>query len=220
MSKSEEAINAALEKKWSVAVTLNKEIIDFDNEDISALNRLGKAYLELGKFTEAKKVLKNVLKLDPINHTATKNLEHAINSRKVIGNAPLPIAKSFIKEPGTTREYEFILETKGITAKKFYLGEPLEILWDKNRTSLNKLTGELLGFFSGEISEKLDACFKRGGSASASFMSGEEKTIKVLIKSTIPIFKGEKQELKPYIKVETADEDEDETPIDPMLDTE
>lgn len=208
-----DSIKAALEKRWAEAIALNKEIIDFDDENIPALNRLARAYIELSKFEEAKKTLKIVLKLDPINQTAKKNMEYAQNSKKIIGNAPIPDVKTFIKEPGTTKEYEFILQTKGITSKKFYLGEPLNVVLEKHKASLHTPNGDSLGYFEEDMAEKILNCLKKGGEIKASYLSGEDKIIKILMKSTIPMFKSEKQELKPYIKRDTLEEPEIELAI-------
>lgn len=203
-----QAVTAALSKDWKKAVELNKQIIDYDDQNVPALNRLAKAYLELEKYDEAKKTLKHVLKLDPINQTAKKNFEYASAHRKVLGNLPHPDLKNYIKEPGTTKEFAFSIMTKGLTAKKFFQGEPLDIQHDKHKVSVHKLSGELIGIFDSINAEKILFCIKRGGTVKASFTSGEEKELKVLIKSSIPIFSSEKQETKPYIKRETLEEPE------------
>ena len=43
-------------------------------------------------------------------------------------------------------------------------------------------------------------------------MSGRGKIIKLIIKSTIPIFRSERQDVKPYIKKGSIDEPELEMP--------
>ena len=211
---SSEAIEAALQKNWKKALILNKEILDYDNENISALNRLAKAYLELEKYDDTKKTLKNVLKLDPINQTAKKNMEFAQSRRKVLGSLPHPNIKNFIKEPGTTKEFTFNILTKGLTAKKFYLGEPIEIKVDGHRVSLHKTSeNELIGVFDSLAAEKIAACIKRGGNVKAYYLSGDEKDVTILVKTSIPMFKAEKQDVKPYIKRDTLEEPELELSI-------
>ncbi|OGC49788.1 hypothetical protein A2716_00285 [candidate division WWE3 bacterium RIFCSPHIGHO2_01_FULL_40_23] len=205
---SSKAIQAALNKEWKKAVELNKKIISFDDSDISALNRLAKAYIELDMHTDARKTLKNVLKLDPINQTAKKNMQYAQAKRKALGNLPHPDIKSFIKEPGTTKEFSFSIITKGLTSKKFYIGEPLTIKIEGHKVGLYKSTGELLGIFDVQTAERLSTVHKKDGTLNSYYLSGEEKNIKVLVKSSLPIFKAEKQELKPYIKRDTIEEPE------------
>lgn len=210
---AQEAIEAALKKDWKRASLLNKEIIDYDDQNVPALNRLAKAYIEIDKYEDARKVLKVVLKLDPINPTAKKNLEYATAHRKALGTLPLPDTKSFIKEPGTTKEFIFIILAKGITAKKFYLGEPLTVKQEGHKVSLFKSSGELLGIFDTITAEKLITATKKGGNIKSYYLGGNEKEIHVLVKSSIPIFKAEKQDLKPYIKRDTIEEPELELSI-------
>ncbi len=206
-----EAIQAALSKDWKTAVKLNLELSNFDSENIPSLNRLAKAYIELEEFEDAKKILKKVLKLDPINLTAKRNMELALEHKKVLGNVSSDEIKNFIKEPGTSKEFTFQILTKGITAKKFYLGEPMEIQVEGHKVSLHKSSGELISIFDPLTAEKISACKKRGAGVRATFLYGDEKEITVMVKATIPLFKTEKQELKPYLKRENIEEQENET---------
>ena len=69
------AIDAALNCNWTEAIEINEQIIVDDPENIPCLNRMAKAYTELGKYSRAKKIYQEVLKLDPYNPIASKNLK-------------------------------------------------------------------------------------------------------------------------------------------------
>ena len=71
----QQAIDAALDSKWEEALKLNKKIIKTEPQNIDALNRQAKAYMELGKTTLAKKHYSETLKIDPYNPIAQKNLK-------------------------------------------------------------------------------------------------------------------------------------------------
>jgi len=71
----QQAIDAALDSKWEEALKLNKKIIKTEPQNIDALNRQAKAYMELGKTTLAKKYYSETLKIDPYNPIAQKNLK-------------------------------------------------------------------------------------------------------------------------------------------------
>ncbi|MEK7595719.1 MAG: tetratricopeptide repeat protein [Patescibacteria group bacterium] len=208
-----DAINEALNKNWKRAVEINLQIVDFDKENIAALNRLAKAYNELEKYDDAKKILKTVLKLDPINQTAKKNMDLAENRKKQFGSSPLPNLNNFIKEPGATREFSLEILTKGLTAKKFYPGEALILNFDKHRVELQKASGELINMIDPQKTETLLDGLRRGATFSATFIGSpdNEKEITILINSSIPIFKGDKQDVKPYLKREIEGEEEDES---------
>lgn len=106
------AIIAALRCDWNQALHFNKKIIKSDPDNVDCLNRLGKAYLELGRLTLAKKALEHSLELDPYNTIAQKNLKKVATFKKngqakfdsgSDGQNNLVSADLFLEEPGTTR---------------------------------------------------------------------------------------------------------------------
>ncbi len=96
------AVKSALNGNWKEAIELNKSILEKNPSDLDAKIRLGRSFLQLGNYTEAKNCFKEVLALDPINQVALKNYEMAKN--KKVENNNMGSKKSLIKEPGTTFE--------------------------------------------------------------------------------------------------------------------
>ena len=47
--RSKEAIDLAMQARWSEAVDVNKELTRDFPSDVDSFNRLGRAYMELGK---------------------------------------------------------------------------------------------------------------------------------------------------------------------------
>ena len=76
------AISAALARNWKQAISANTALIQKDKTNIDALNRLGFAYLQTGKFTASKKIYELVLKLDPYNQIALKNRKKLANLKQ------------------------------------------------------------------------------------------------------------------------------------------
>jgi len=72
--RSKEAIDLAMQAHWREAVDVNKEIIESFPEDVDTYNRLGRAYLELGQYAQAKEAYRRAVKLDPYNAIANRNL--------------------------------------------------------------------------------------------------------------------------------------------------
>ncbi len=68
------AIQFALDKEWNKAKKINQKILKNQPNDKKALLRLGKAFMHLENYSEAKKAFKKVLELDSINRIAKKNL--------------------------------------------------------------------------------------------------------------------------------------------------
>src|SRR3989338_4300800 len=72
---SENAIQAALRGKWTEAVDLNAAILRENPNELEALNRLARAYAELGEIAKADSTYRKVLVLDKYNPIAIKNLK-------------------------------------------------------------------------------------------------------------------------------------------------
>ena len=53
---SRDAIALALKGEWERASEVNRAILELFADDVEAMNRLGKAYMELGRYVEAKDV--------------------------------------------------------------------------------------------------------------------------------------------------------------------
>jgi tetratricopeptide (TPR) repeat protein len=103
---NQSAINEAINCNWDKAIELNLEIIKDEPENVQAKNRLAKAYCETGQFKLAKSVYEEVLKIDPYNGIATKNLKKvaAIKADSTVRTELTPRRKLstavFLHEPG------------------------------------------------------------------------------------------------------------------------
>ena len=69
-----EAIRYALNGDWEQALTANRQILDICPTDCEASNRLSKALIELGNYTEARLTLERLVEQSPQNVIARKNL--------------------------------------------------------------------------------------------------------------------------------------------------
>ncbi len=101
--RSKEAIDLAMQARWQEAVDVNKEIIGSFPEDVETYNRLGRAYMELGKFAKAKEAYRQTVKLEPYNAIANRNLRR-LNDLKETDKAEVETEKvepeQFIEEIG------------------------------------------------------------------------------------------------------------------------
>ena len=73
--KTRAAVSQAMERRWDEAVVSNRELLALVPDDVEASNRLGRAYKELGRLTDAAAAFKHSLELDPANTIARKNLD-------------------------------------------------------------------------------------------------------------------------------------------------
>ena len=99
----QKAIRAAKNSLWNEAVETNSALIEIDEKDTGAYNRLGVAYLQLKKSKLAKDQFKRVLEIDVNNKIAKKQLERIKNKQSV---SPAFVSQHFIEEPGKTKTVE------------------------------------------------------------------------------------------------------------------
>jgi tetratricopeptide (TPR) repeat protein len=215
---TKKAIDASLKGNWKEAIQYNNLLLLKTPKDIDAKIRLGRAYIQIKEFNKAKKVFKEVLLTDPINSVAQKNLKLAQEGKTERNSGPID-PKSLIKEPGITAEITLDIDAKRITSESFSPAEPLEIKVFKHKADFYKTNshGELMyiATVSSEIVNRMRIAKEKGAELNAFFSgrtNGDEKRINVLLRTSIPVFKGERQEVKPYIKPGSLDEPEMEIP--------
>lgn len=73
--RSRQAIDLAMQGRWREAVSVNKLIIEDFPRDVDGYNRLGRAYMELGEYSQAREAYSRTIELDPFNTIARKNLQ-------------------------------------------------------------------------------------------------------------------------------------------------
>lgn len=200
------AIKLALKENWEDATSINQEILEIDPENLKAKIRLGRAYLQLKDFNKAEKLFKEVLVKDPINLIAKKNFELA--KKKKTKNTMNVSGKALVKEPGTTCETVATLTANRIDADDFAYGAEFKLKILKTKISLLN-SGKVVGVLVEEpIIKTIQKANKNDSGIQAMFIGGNGKDIKVLVRCKKPVFKGDKQDVKPYLKKGSIEEPE------------
>jgi Flp pilus assembly protein TadD len=68
------AIDQAMASQWPQAIETNLYLINASGRDVEAYNRLGKAYTQLGRVSEACEAYTATLQIDPTNAIARRNV--------------------------------------------------------------------------------------------------------------------------------------------------
>ncbi|KKS14273.1 MAG: hypothetical protein UU77_C0003G0021 [candidate division WWE3 bacterium GW2011_GWC1_41_7] len=209
---TKKAIDASLQARWKEAIELNTLILDKYPKDLDAKIRLGRAYMQTSDFPKAKKIFKEVLQVDPINNVALKNYKLATD-KKIENNTHGQInPKSLIKEPGTTTEVWVEIQDKKLTAQNFTPGEALEVKLTRKWVEFYKILANnntaYVGKVDSHLTIKLHQAKDMGGTFTACYSNGSDKKINLLIRSSVSVFRGERQEVKPYIKRGSIEEPE------------
>lgn len=182
---AQQAVSSALKGNWSKALELNKFILKKYPKDIDSLNRLARAYAELGKMKQARLNAKKVLKIDPYNPIAKKSLEKwkGLKKGETITSGPSS-AKAFLEEPGKTKLVSLLhLGSENILAK-LDAGDEVKINPHAHRVSIITLGGEYIGRLTDDLSARIRELIKFGNEYVAFIKSANKNEVKVFLKET------------------------------------
>lgn len=173
------AINAAKKGDWTTAITLNQEMLDGDPHNVFALNRLGFAYLQLGKLRQAAQIFEDVLKLEKHNLIAQKQLNNIKN--KVISN-PQFQAQNFVEEPSKSKIISLSRLASKQTLENLHVGQEL-ILKPKNRfISVETTDKTYIGSMPENISLRLSQLITTGNKYLCQLHSSSSHHCSVFVK--------------------------------------
>lgn len=170
-----QAIQAAINGAWQKAVDLNRQLIKENPKNTAALNRLARAYWELGKNDQAQKTYKKVLTLDPYNSIAAKNLQRIVKKRKKIKQKKITITSNlFLEEPGKTRTIKLIRLASADILAGLSNGQKVELIPKKRTISATTEDKVYLGTVPDDLSLRLNKLIK-GGNRYQAFVKAIDK---------------------------------------------
>lgn len=210
LSLAQQAIDAALSGNWVVAEKVNNQILEQDPDNKEALNRLGRAYAELGKIPKALTSYKRVLKLDPYNSIAKKAVERleridtkAAKLKKENGVShatPASIANIFLEEPGKTKTVSLLHLGDKSVINMVDSGEEVRLLIQQHKACIHNSDNKYVGRLPDDIAIRLIKLSRAGNRYKAYARSVKLDEVKVFIREVersaslegIPSFPSEK----------------------------
>jgi len=146
------AVKQAGEGLWEEAMNTNRNILNLFPTEAEALNRLGKAYSELGMYTEAREAYSQTLKYSPGNTIAKKNLDRlallqqsAAKSSAVRAIGERLDTNLYIDETGKTGVTELINLASPATLAKVSVGDKVQLQVSGHTLFIQTLAGEVIG---------------------------------------------------------------------------
>jgi tetratricopeptide (TPR) repeat protein len=183
---SDQATAAALEADWPRAVELNQKLIETSPDDVEARNRLGRAYIELGRLEEAKAAFVEVLKSEPYNSIALRN-QTRVNA--LIEHRAKPNATStktqprlFIEDMGKTGILRLINPAPQHVLAKYSPGAECELREQEGLLALHARDGELVGFLEPKVGRRLIDLLRTGNQYVAAIVSTDPQNPRVAIR--------------------------------------
>ncbi len=189
------AVDAALSCQWEAALELNKKLLKLETASTVCLNRMAKAYFELGKYSNAKKCYQDTLKLDPYNIIAQKNLKKVSAFKKDDGEnrtngVVMTISPSlFLEEPGTTRSFNLVKVAEPQRLLVLSPGAMVHLVTKNRGVSVTDLNNQYLGALPDDIAHHILRLVKGGNKFQAYVRAIKPNGVTILIKE---IFRSKK----------------------------
>lgn len=182
-SASQTAISLALSGNWSEALKVNLEIILDSPEDIDAINRVARAYWELGKISESREATNKVLEIDPVNPIALKCLEKCKSGESHTSHFSGPAStETFLEEPGKTK----LVTLLNLGDDKIFAdldpGQEVRLFSHAHKVSINTLDGKYIGRLPDDLAARLRNLIKTGYKYQVLMKSVDPKEIKVFVR--------------------------------------
>ncbi len=190
------AIDAALKCDWQKAILTNGKILKENPADIDCLNRLGKAYLEIGDCKKAALFFRKVLKIDKYNPIAIKNLDRASNITPSKNPKPanqvqaLASVTNFLEEPGKTRLVTLVNIAPPSTLLKQNYADTLILNPKRHTVIVEDTQGNYLGALPDDLGHRLSILIKGGNCYVA--------IVKSVAKSSLVVFLREVSRTKKF----------------------
>ncbi len=185
---SREAIALALKGQWREAIAVNKSIIEVFANDIEALNRLGRAYMELGEYAEAEAAYRKTLDIDSYNAIAQKNLQRLALLKKAKGSKQPIVHKLepqvFIEEIGKAGVVQLVALASPDSLARVVAGDIVNLKVKANNLIIETIRGGYLGQVEPRHGQRLIRFIKGGNKYSAAIVSSTDKAVSVIIRET------------------------------------
>jgi len=188
------ATSQALKGDWETAIRLNKQIVKSDQNNIDALNRLGHAYTEVGMVTEAVTIYRKVLRVDPYNSIANKNLRRLRTIKgKLRGKTKTDksavqtirgssLVNLFLEVPGKTATVSLTEIAEPRTLALINCADRIYLKPKKHQITLNSDDGTYLGKLPDILAARLIKLIKGGNQYEAYVKGVTDEQIKVFLK--------------------------------------
>ncbi|HEY8491311.1 MAG TPA: tetratricopeptide repeat protein [Dehalococcoidia bacterium] len=183
--RTEQAIQMAMQSRWEEAAGLNREILAAYPDDVDAWNRLGKALMELGRYTEAREAYGKALELDRNNTIAKRNLQRLEGLTEAAPKPSEAAAKLtprlFIEETGKTGVTTLQRPAAELLAR-MTPGDQVVLKPQDGSLAVTTTNGEYLGEVEARIGLRLMKLMEGGNQYAAALTAVTPEGAQVIIK--------------------------------------
>jgi tetratricopeptide (TPR) repeat protein len=203
---SKQAIALAMEGQWQEAVAANRSLLGSFPNEVDAYNRLAKAYLELGDYSQAREAYERAIKLDPYNTIAQKNLNRLAH----LGEAEVSVEggfhkvepQQFIEEVGKAGVVTLCRLAPPEILAKTVTGGRADLQVDGSSLIVRNGHGECLGQVEAKHGQRLIKLMAGGNNYTATIISLTEEVVTVIIRE---VYQHPSQEGRPSFPLKGAE---------------
>ncbi|MDD4859823.1 MAG: tetratricopeptide repeat protein [Dehalococcoidales bacterium] len=181
----EQAISLAMQGRWRDAIEVNKNILAEHPQEVNAFNRLGRAYMELGDYANARDAYKKAIAVDAYNAIAKKNL-HRLSllkeSAKPAEDRETVEPDHFIEEIGKSGVVNLQAPAPREVRARLVAGDKVSLQIKGSRLLVSSAAGEYLGEVETKHALRLIKLMGGGNRYSATVVSSTEETMAVIIR--------------------------------------
>lgn len=183
------AIKLALDNNWEEAILVNKEILTESPKDIDSLKRLAYAFMQSGKFVDAKETYNAIIALDSTNPIATKNLrklmalsqqKNGVSSSSHINH----MDNVFIQEAGKTKTVDLTNVADKKTLMSLQHGDDIQLIIKRSKIFALTSDKTFIGMLPDNVGIRLIGFMKGGNEYQACIKGVDDKNVTVFIKET------------------------------------
>ena len=186
---SGDAVSLALKGEWERATEVNRAILELFEDDVEAMNRLGKALTELGDYDAAKEVLGRVVSIAPYNNIAKKNvarLAHLeatpITTKQARKGGTAP--QLFIEESGKSGTTVLQKPAEGQVTARLTPSDPANLVVEQNSINVYTSEHEYLGQIEPKLARRLIRLIYGGNKYDAAILGINERSISIIVRET------------------------------------
>lgn len=189
---NQEALSASLEYRWEDAIALNDEILERFPRDAEALNRKGRAYMEMGKLAASREAYSDALKADPANMIARRNLQRletiyqSDDAGEVAprGDMGIPRGNVFVEEIGKTWIDDLAHPAGNEVLARVAPGDKLKLVVEGERVFVKTLDDVKLGQVDQSIGSRMAKLMEIGHEFEAYALGQSMNSLRFIIQET------------------------------------
>ncbi len=188
--RAKRAVELAMGNRWEDAIAMNQSVLKDFPEDLEAFNRLGKAFSELGRNSDAIESFEKALALSPHNGIARKNLDRLSRLRNDEESVTVSIAGSksvnrvFIEESGKSGVTSLLNLAMPKVLVKLAPGHIVQLKIDGNKLNVENSAGDPIGRVEPKLASRLVRLINGGNEYEATVTSTSVQALSIMVRES------------------------------------